>query len=114
MKKIILLFATVLLGGCAVGINHSVVTVNDKQYIAETHMRNFLGLVQWSEKTEYKEVLLGDTRQVEGPEHLYKITGEINKDTKTVLQAIYNECDSGRRNSFEVKKCIKSKIKSLK
>lgn len=114
MKKITLLFATVLLGGCAVGINHSVVTVNDKQYIAETPMRNFLGLVQWSEKTEYKEVLLDDTRQIEGPEHLYKITGEINQDVKTVLQAIYNECDTGRRGAFEVKKCLKRKIDSLK
>lgn len=113
MKKLSIAGLAVLLTGCAMGINHNVVTVNDKQYIAETPMRNFLMLVQWSEKTEYKEVLLEDTRRVEGPEHLYKITGEINQDVKTVLQAIYNECDSGRRGAFEVKKCIKRKINSL-
>lgn len=114
MKKTSILLTAVLLGGCAMGINHNVVTVDGKQYIAETPTRNVLALIQWSEKTVYKEVSLSDDNNgVEGPQKLSELTGEINNDTKLALQAIYNECSENRRDSFSVRKCIERKIKEL-
>lgn len=113
MKTTSILLTAVLLSGCAMGINHNVVTVDGKQYIAETPTRNLLMLGQWSEKTTYKEVSLIDNGEVGGPTKVSQLTGDINNDTKLSLQAIYNECSENRRDSFSVKKCIERKIKSL-
>lgn len=113
MKKLSVILFTVFLFGCAMGINHNVVTIDGKQYIAETPTRNILMLGQWSDETTYKEVSLSKEGEVGGPENMSQITGEINKDVKTVLQAIYNECNANKRDSFAVKKCIERKINSL-
>ena len=113
MNKLTLLLLAGLLGGCAMGINHNVVTIDGKQYIAETPTRNILMLGQWSEKTTYKEISLTNDEEVGGAANLSELNGEINHDVKAALQAIYNECNAGRRDSFSVKKCIERKIKSL-
>ena len=113
MKKLNLLLLAVFLGGCAMGTNHNVVTIDGKQYIAETPTRNVLMFGQWSEKTTYKEVSLLDNGEVGGPTKVSQLTGDINKDVKTVLQAIYNECSANQRDSFNIRKCIERKIKSL-
>ena len=113
MKKTVLLLSVTMLCGCAMGINHNVVTIDGKQYIAETPTRNILMLGQWSDKTTYKEVSISKEGEVGGPEKMSQITGEINQDVKTVLQAIYNECNANNRDSFSVKKCIERKINSL-
>lgn len=114
MKTTSILLTAVLLSGCAMGINHNVVTVDGKQYIAETPTRNLLMLGQWGEKTTYKEISLSDdNEEVGGPQKLSELKGSINNDTKLALQAIYNECSANRRDSFSVRKCIERKIKAL-
>ena len=49
MKKTSILITAILLGGCAMGINHNVATINGKQYLVET--KTFMApfnVSQWS------------------------------------------------------------------
>ena len=47
MKNIIIFSMLFLLAGCAAGINHNVVTLNDKPYLVETKTYAFL-IAEWS------------------------------------------------------------------
>lgn len=53
MKKTSILLTAVLLGGCAMGINHNVATINGKKYLVETKNRTVLGITQWSEPSTF-------------------------------------------------------------
>ncbi len=57
-KKLLFIVIPFLLGGCAAGINHSVATIEGKEYLIESKTYNVFGFSQWS-KNSY--IVLNET-----------------------------------------------------
>ncbi len=58
MNTTSILLTAVLLGGCAMGINHNVATINGKPYLVETknYVTPILPVAQWSQEPTFKEL----------------------------------------------------------
>lgn len=82
MTKLLLVLGAFFLVGCAAGINHNVVQFDGKTYLIETHNRNALGLIQWTEKTKYTELRNQDIGRSLAKQYIKKIINECN--------AVYN------------------------
>lgn len=89
-KTILLSLFTVLLCGCAAGINQNVVQFDGKAYLIETHNRNALGITQWTEKTKYTEIRKQDIGRTLAKEYLHKVTTECHAAHGSNSQRVSN------------------------
>ena len=101
MKKYSFILLALLVGGCAMGINQSVATINGKQYLVEkkTYAAPFYLGIQWADDPEYTE-LAGD--------------GVQKSSAKNYVKSLYNACYgelSGEPSNEQIYECILSKIK---
>ncbi len=102
IRNVSIIIASILLGGCAAGINHNVANINGKPYLIETHKRG-LFLKQWSEPSIFHS-LDGDIDNIAMKQ---KIT-EIVKSCKSIHFKQMNKTTSDYK---EVLNCINEKIK---
>ena len=106
MKNIIIFSMLFLLGGCAAGINHNVVTLNDKPYLVETKTYAFL-IAEWSKPSTL--IPLEEEKPVM-PENYEPSTARAE------LARIADECNirsikaQSRPNYKKMYKCIVDKL----
>ena len=109
MKNIIIFSMLFLLGGCAAGINHNVVTLNDKPYLVETKTYAFL-IEEWSKPSTL--IPLEEEKPVM-PENYEPSTARAE------LARIADECNirsikaQSRPNYKKMYKCIVDKLAEL-
>ena len=109
MKNIVIFSMLFLLGGCAAGINHNVVTLNDKPYLVETKTYAFL-IEEWSKPSTL--IPLEEEKPVM-PENYEPSTARAE------LARIADECNirsikaQSRPNYKKMYKCIVDKLAEL-
>lgn len=109
MKNIVIFSMLFLLGGCAAGINHNVVTLNDKPYLVETKTYGFL-FEEWSKPSTL--IPLEEEKPVM-PENYEPSTARAE------LARMADECNirsikaQSRPNYKKMYKCIVDKLAEL-
>lgn len=112
MKITNILLLAVLFGGCSMGINHNIATIEGQQYLISTPVYSapFQIGIQWEGESSYKKIVA----PIEEENKYDNQNSEIKTTAKQLMQEIFDNCQKlYPRNSFDVKKCIQKEINLL-
>ena len=114
MKNLFLLSAVFLLTGCAMGINHNVVTFDDKPYLVENKTYEFLRLIQWSTPSTITPL----KKPIEF-QNTTRSTGTVPSVASEQLKAVIEKCrlkdglSSRNVNYRRLYKCVVEELAEL-
>ena len=103
MKKFSLIIATIILSGCAMGINQSVAVIEGKPYLVEkkTYVMPILPFIQWSDDEPQTTPL--------------EIKQEDKKNAAYIMDSIVNICKyKYSRDYAKITQCIEARVMATK
>ncbi len=99
-RFILLILLAPILAGCTSGINHNVVTIDNKAYLIETRTRSLFGITQWSESSRYYNI----ERDIAKQEQIDIYKQECETEVKEMLNTTF-----GQTYDSALSKCIRKK-----